>query len=396
MKLITLYKKAYTGLPKNIWLLSFVMLINRSGTMVVAFLTLYCTQYLQLTAANAGVTVACYGLGAILGAFIGGRMSDKVGYQKVQVVALIGGGIFFILTSFATNFYLFCFLIFCLACINESFRPANTSAIAANSNAQNRTRSFALLRLAMNLGWSIGTAIGGFLSHYNYNLLFWVDGITSITAGLVLFFLRFIPLQKEEVVKTDATLNVVSPLQNKPFVYFILGTLLFTFCFFQLFSNLPLFYKVGLHLDEKIIGIVMAMNGIAIVLVEMILVHFIEKKYTKKLVIIMGTAGMALFYFFNLSMDILPALVVAFGGMAIITFAEMLSLPFMNSYYLSYADKTNTGKYAAIYTMSWSIGQILAGYVGGLVIFHYGFIPLWLGCGILSLLCVIIYYKVIR
>ena len=93
---IKLYQQAFTGLPKNIWLLSFVMLINRSGTMVLAFLTLYCTQYLHQTPKLAGLAIAVYGLGSILGAYFGGRLSDKFGYHFVQVSALIGGGFFFI------------------------------------------------------------------------------------------------------------------------------------------------------------------------------------------------------------------------------------------------------------------------------------------------------------
>lgn len=154
-KIFQLYKTSFAGLPKNIWLLSLVMLINRSGTMVVAFLALYCTEFLHTTVAKAGIAITCYGLGAIVGALIGGRVSDKIGYSVVQTTALIGGGVLFIAASFARDFYLFCVLIFLLAAINESFRPANTSAVAANTTPENRTRAFALLRLAMNLGWSI-------------------------------------------------------------------------------------------------------------------------------------------------------------------------------------------------------------------------------------------------
>jgi len=35
------YRNAYTGLSRSTWLLSLIMLINRSGTMVVPFMTLY-------------------------------------------------------------------------------------------------------------------------------------------------------------------------------------------------------------------------------------------------------------------------------------------------------------------------------------------------------------------
>ncbi len=394
MKIISLYKNAFSSLPKNIWLLSLVMLINRSGTMVIAFLTLYCTQHLHWSANYAGIAVGVYGLGAILGALIGGKLSDKIGYQKIQITALIGAGVFFIATSFATTYLSFYILIFCLACVNESFRPANTSAIAANSNEISRTRSFALLRLAMNLGWSIGTTIGGFLSQYNYQLLFWVDGVTSICAGIAMLFLKFKPMAK--TVTASINNNDKSPYNNKPFLLFIAGTLLFTFCFFQLFSNLPLFYKIGLHLDETIIGIILAINGILIALFEMLIINNIENRFSKKRIIIIGTLGMAAFFAISCGMYFINALLLAFGGMLLITFAEMLSLPFMNSYYLSFAGKNNIGKYAAIYTMSWSIGQILAGYVGGSIIYNFGFIPLWSVCAILSVTCAFIYYKVMR
>lgn len=390
-----LYQQAFSGLPKNIWLLSWVMLINRSGTMVLAFLTLYCTQYLHQTPKLAGLAIAVYGLGSILGAYFGGRLSDKFGYHFVQVSALIGGGFFFILAPFAQNFHVFLVVIFFLAAVNESFRPANTAAIASNSTPEIRTRSFALLRLAMNLGWSIGTFLGGILSHYDYKYLFFADGGTSIFAGLIMLSLKF---KSKEIPKNNSEEDTkeISPLKNPPFVYFILGTLLYTFCFFQLFTNIPLFYKIGLKLDEQIIGFVMALNGLLIVMIEMVLVNSIENKYSKKIIIVSGTLLMVLFYFLNSGMDLMNGFLISFGGMLIITFGEILSLPFMNSYYLKFAGKTNTGKYASIYMMTWSIGQILAGYIGGMIINSYGFPPLWLLCTTLSLICAFIYFKVIK
>ena len=53
--LLRLYRDAYTGLPPSVWLLAVVMLINRCGTMVLAFLTLYLTQHLHYSIEQAGV-----------------------------------------------------------------------------------------------------------------------------------------------------------------------------------------------------------------------------------------------------------------------------------------------------------------------------------------------------
>ncbi len=392
-KIFQLYTSSFSGLPKNIWLLSVVMLINRSGTMVVAFLALYSTEFLHQSARNAGIAITCYGLGAIGGALLGGKLSDLVGYRRVQITSLIASGLLFVATSFARDFYLFCGCLFLLAMVNESFRPANTSAVAANTTAETRTRAFALLRLAMNLGWSIGTTIGGLLCAINYNLIFWVDGVTSIVAGLSMLSLKFKPLVKME---STTAVSALSPYRNKPFLIFILGTLFFTFCFFQLFTNLPLFYKRGLHLDESMIGIVLALNGVIIVLFEMFIVKQIDHLYSKRNIIVTGTLGMALFFALSSLGTHIPPLLNALGGMILITFSEILALPFMNSYYLRYADKTNTGKYAATYNMSWSIGQILSGLIGGVVIDQFGFSWLWMGVTLLALVAAYIYFRVIK
>jgi len=88
---IKLYKNSYEGLTKRIWLLSIVMLINRSGTMVLAFMTLYCKQ-LGFSIQQAGIVVAIYGLGAVAGAFFGGKISDRFGFYYTQFSALLFGG----------------------------------------------------------------------------------------------------------------------------------------------------------------------------------------------------------------------------------------------------------------------------------------------------------------
>src|SRR3712207_6145129 len=96
---IELYKKAYTGIPKPIWWLSLVMFINRSGTMVIPFLTVYLTSS-GYTLSQAGTVMSAFGLGAIVGSFIGGKLSDRFGFFWVQFYSLLLNGIFFIILSY--------------------------------------------------------------------------------------------------------------------------------------------------------------------------------------------------------------------------------------------------------------------------------------------------------
>ena len=38
------YRAAYSGLPRDLWLLSLVLLVNRAGGMVLPFIALYLTR----------------------------------------------------------------------------------------------------------------------------------------------------------------------------------------------------------------------------------------------------------------------------------------------------------------------------------------------------------------
>lgn len=149
---VNLYKNAYTGLSKRMWLLALVMLINRSGTMVLPFMTLYC-KHVGYSTKQAGYVVAVYGLGSVVGAFLGGKISDRFGFYYTQFISLFLGGILFITLGQMNTFASICGCTFFLSMVNESFRPANATAVAHYSTAENRTQSFSLVRLAINIGW---------------------------------------------------------------------------------------------------------------------------------------------------------------------------------------------------------------------------------------------------
>jgi len=373
-----LYKDAYTGLNRKIWLLAVVMLINRSGTMVLAFMTLYC-KHLGYTTEQGGMVVAIYGIGAVAGAFIGGKLTDSIGFYKIQFLALFLGGIFFILLGLMPSFLSICICTFLLSMCNESFRPANAAAIAHYCTPQTMTQSFSLIRLAINLGWGIGVALGGFVASVNYHLLFWVDGFTSIGAGFLL--LLILPkVSFSEQVKSDVPLKqertTSSALSDKRFLSFLVLATLFACCFFQLFTTVPVFMKEGLGLDELKIGTVMAMNGIIIAVIEMILVFKLEgrRPYLFYMAISSVLMGLA---FLSLNIPLSNGLLIAVLAVLIVTTSEMLGMPFMNSYYISRSSDLNRGQYTGLYTMAWSTAQVIGSSGGAYLAVHTGFHGLW-------------------
>ena len=345
--------------------------------MVVPFMTIYATQKLHYSIVQAGFIMALFGVGSIVGAYIGGRLTDKVGFYIIQLTALFGGGISFILLGYLQSYIAICIGAFVLSTINESFRPANSTAIAYYSLPENRTRSYSLNRLAINLGWAVGGAIGGFLAAHNYHLLFWVDGLTNIGAAILLLIVLPVPTNLKATVAHNKTLagTGTSAYKDRQYLYFTFFTVLFAFGFFQMFTIMPVYLKTQLHISEQGIGLLMAINGLIIALVEMVLIYTLEARnrplvYMKYGVWLVGFS----YAMYNLFTG---HFLLALCSYIVITLGEMLAMPFMSSYWIKRSADHNRGQYAALYTMAWGTAQIAAPSVGGFVVAFYGYHTLW-------------------
>ena len=394
-KTFSLYKNAYGGLSKSTWWLCVVMLINRSGTMVVPFMTMYMTQHIGVSIAKAGFVMSMFGLGAIIGALIGGRLTDSIGYYYVQLCTLLGGGIMFMILGQLRSYPAICVGTFILALINEAFRPANSVAIAHYSKEENRTRSYSLNRLAINLGWAAGGAVGGIIASFNYGLLFWVDGLTNITAAALLFIV-LAPSRNEEtqVRKKEATPREGSAYKDKRYLFFIIMVFLFASCFFQLFTTIPVFYKEKFHLTVFFIGMIMALNGFLIALIEMVTIFSLEGKRPLMNYISMGVLLISISYFL-LELPVDSKAAVSILAIFALTFGEIFSMPFMNSYWIARTALNNRGQYAALYTVSWASAQAAGPFLGSLVAQQYGYNVLWIGIGVLCI-CIAAGFQVLK
>ncbi len=385
---VQLYRNAYKGISPASWWLSLVMLINRAGTMVVPFMTLYLTQKRHYSISHSGAVVACFGLGAISGGFLGGKLTDKFGFYYVQVAALLCGGVMFIVLGQLENFPLLCCFTYVLAVLNESFRPANSTAIAQYSTTENRSRCFSLNRLAINLGWSVGSAIGGFVALHNYELLFWIDGISNIAAALLLT-LVLAPSKNAATPafskKVEKKTDVGSPYRDKVYLVFIANVTLFSYAFYQLFSTVPVYFKIKLNLTSDVIGSIMSMNGLIIALIEMALVYHLETKRKNMMFMFAGALCMAAAF---VSLNVLPGTASkAIFAILVVTAAEMIAIPFMNTFMVSRTNDENRGQYSGLYTIGWSIAQVIGPSTGTLIADHLGFDVLWWVVGVLCVFC---------
>lgn len=375
--IFTTFKGAFSGINKTIWFLSLAMLINRSGTMVIIFMTVYATQSLHFSIEQAGTIMSMFGIGSLIGVFLGGKLSDMIGFNKVMYGSLLLGAVFLFLLAQVESFKLFAFCTLLVSLFGEAFRPANTAAIGTYSKPENFTRSLSLNRLATNLGFSVGPALGGLLAQHNFSDLFYADAISSVLAAFIIILFVSNKKHLHKPVKDSEIIELknISPFADVHFMIFIGFTILYTTAFFQMFSTMPLYYKDVHHLSARSIGFLMAMNGILVAATEMILIYKIEHKFKPLQFVVFGAAALVLNYLLLLGASNLIWLVFS---MLLVTLSEMLAMPFMMTFMISRANKNNKGRYAALYSMTWSIAQIASPIIATQTISNFGFDVLWL------------------
>lgn len=369
-----LYKNAYSGIPRPVWWLALVMFVNRCGTMVIPFMTVYLTTR-GFSLAQAGYVMAAFGTGSIVGSYLGGKLTDRFGPHKVQVASLLANGVLFIVLGQMQTLTQYAVCIFVLSSVGEAFRPANSVAIANYSNDTNRIRCYALNRLAINLGWSIGPAVGGVLASVNYNLLFWADGLTCMAASMLLLFVMAPEAKAYRRVAAGEKKKGTSAYKDVPFLKGMFYLFLIALAFFQLFSVIPAYYKTELGLNEATIGWILAMNGLLIAAIEMVLVYKLEKRSHTLMYVMTGAALIALSF---LTLELAQSATVAVVSMIIVTAGEMFLFPFLNNFWVKRSNETNRGDYASLYMMAWAAASVLAPTLATQIADRAGFSTLWL------------------
>ena len=380
------YINNFRGFTREIWILTFITFINRAGTMVLPFLSKYLKEDLHFSYSQVGWIMVFFGSGSIIGSWLGGKLSDKIGFYKIMIFSLFTTGILLFCIQFITSFVGLCIGMFVLMIIADMFRPAMFVSIGAYAKPENRTRALTLVRLAINLGFAAGPALGGLIiMTIGYNGLFWIDGGTCIIA--ILFFWIKVKEKKKTAYRDKAHPGDIlthSVFKDKPFWIFLFSCMVSGILFFQIFTTIPLYHKEQFNLTEFKTGLLLTLNGLIIFFIEMPLVSYVERNNISKVkVVALGCFFMAVSLFLMLINTWAGILIIM---MLFMTFGEMFAFPFSNSVALSRAPKGHEGRYMAIYTMSFSLAHIFSSKIGMEIIDNFGYQMNWFVMGTLGLL----------
>lgn len=395
--ILEICRSAFSGLSRPTWMLAVMVLINRSGFMVLPFLAVYVTEVLHFNLEQAGIILSIYGIGSVTASFVGGWLTDKFGQFRVQFISQVAGGLLYFLVLQLKQLEYLAAGVFLLSFVNDTLRPANTAAIAQFATEETVTRAFSLNRMAINLGFITGPALGGILVAFSYKWLFIVNGITGVLAG-IFFFWYFVGRSSTEAAiqqqqKQASSTSSASPYRDYTFLLFVMLCTCFTTIFFQLFSTLPLYYRQAYKLPEEYIGYLMSFNGLVVLLVEMVLIYLIAKYVKHRVLVVTGVLLLSIsFMLFNMVQHI-SVLVIA---MVLFSLSEILALPFMSTITAERANASNRGTYMGLFTVSWAAPLVIAPYLGTTIVSKYGFSALWWESGILGLITAVGLYFVIQ
>ena len=383
------YINNFRGFTREVWILTLITFINRAGTMVLPFLSKYLKEDLNFSYAQVGWIMVAFGFGSMLGSWLGGKLTDKIGFYKIMVFSLFTSGLLFFAIQYIRTFWGLCIGMFIIMTIADMFRPAMFVSLGTYAKPENRTRALTLVRLAVNLGFTAGPALGGLIiMNLGYSGLFWVDGSSCIISILI-----FTLLVKER--KKPADLNTASNeteipasvFKDKIFWIFLFVCFVTAMLFFQLFTTLPLYHNEKFGLTEFQSGLLLSLNGLLIFFLEMPIVSISQRKGIDKLKIILWGSLLMSISFYVLLINIWAGVLVI--SIIFITFGEMFIFPFSNSFALSRAPKGHEGRYMALFTMSFSLAHIASSKTGLEIIDQYGYQSNWFVMGTLGILAVI-------
>ncbi|MEL1242778.1 MFS transporter [Flavobacterium sp. DGU11] len=385
LQAISRYINNFRGFSREIWILAIITFINRAGTMVLPFLSKYLKENLHFTYDQVGTVIACFGLGSLLGSWIGGKLSDKIGFYKIMIFSLFTSGLMFFAIQYVTTFPGLCIAMFSIMVIADMFRPAMFVSISTYAKPENRTRAMTLVRLAVNLGFAAGPAMGGLIIvAVGYRALFWIDGASCIIS--ILIFSLLVKEKKKVALPETFTEDIKKPrtLRNdKLFWLFLFCSFATAMVFFQLLTTLPLYHRQHYGLTEFHTGLFMSFNGLMVFALEMPIVSFFERKNVPKLKVVgWGALLVALSYLVLLFDAWIGILIIS---IILITFGEMFNFPFSNSFAFGRAPRGQEGLYMGWYTMMFSMAHIVSAKLGMDIIAKHGYAANWLFMGVFGL-----------
>lgn len=363
--------------------------------MFLTFLAIYLTKYQGYGIEYAGYVLSAYGIGSLIAGPIVGKLADKVGNLPIMKLSFLLSALVLFLFPFFHEFWMVMVLTLLLSWVSEAFRPASLALTSELVKPEDRKIAFALNRLAINLGFSIGPLLGGFLIVFDYHWMFIFDGLTSLIA---LGFLMSTNLSEEENNRRKETRLQSNPnegIKMNPFkdsrlLYYVLALSPIYIVFLSQISTISLYVVNELKFSEPVLGALFLVNTMMIIFLEVPINNLMINWEDRKLISLGGFltgVGFGMFAF----ADSLPLLVLC---VVVITMGEMIFSPASANYLAEIAPSNAKGMYMGFLQLVFNIALFVGPAAGAFMMEGYGSKTMWISCFFVALVGVLLILKI--
>ncbi len=375
----------YKGLPREIYILFIGKIVNALGAFVQPLMSLILTQKLGMSAGEAGEFVTFMAVCQVPCIIIGGKLTDTIGRKKVITIFQILGILMLIICGIIPLSITTAKFMILSSCFYSMSTPAYDALNADLTNESNRKSSYSLLYMGVNIGFSIGPIIGGFLYKDYLPLIFIGDATTTVVALLLIMFYIKEPKREKEVASDydeDCKTSTLSVILKRPIlIFFPLMMLLFQFAYSQWVFTLPI--QLGELFKEngaRLYGFLGGFNGLIVITFTPILTYLTKKYRTLN---IMSAGGML----YGLSFIIYAFAdykILFFVATLALTIGEVLIATNAQAFIANNTPSSHRGRISSIVPMISGAGYAIGPVVMGNVIDRYGMFMAWM---IITMIC---------
>jgi MFS family permease len=241
-----------------------------------------------------------------------------------------------------------------------------------------RSEGYSILRVADNLAWVIGPAVGGLVALRSFFMLFFIDsGLSCVIA--VLFYKLItetrpaVPAEKshETVWQTVAGYRLV--VRDLAFMAFLLASLLMLMVYTQMYNTLPVYLRDTHGFSAAEYGFMLTSTAVLVVLFQ----FWVSRLSKKHPPFVMMALGVALYAIGFGMLGFISAYGLFILAAVIITFGEMIVVPTSQVLAANFAPPDMRGRYMAVYGLSAAIPTTIGPGLAGLILDNYNQNLLW-------------------
>ncbi|MEW6051586.1 MAG: MFS transporter [Candidatus Zixiibacteriota bacterium] len=357
----------YHSFDQSLWILVtgwFVAALGFAAS--IPFLSIYFHSELGLSTSEIGLFFGAIAIVRSVFQAVGGEMSDRVGRRWLLIHSQTIRSVSFLALGFAVQWHWGFWAIAGLFTVNaifgSIFMPAVNALVVDILPPEKRLDGYAVARSAVNLGWAVGPAIGGFLAKTSYSSLFYLSAVLTLASALIFRFYLKVPPQRPVTDKFRIT-DLLAVKDDKYLATHSILTLFLYLVVAQLIAPFSVYAVDMAGLTESKLGMLFTLNGLLVVALQIPVTRWLARyRFTTQL------AWGSLLYFVGYGMmgSLVGFEFFAFS-ITVVTIGELFISPPGLTLTSKLAPEGRIGRYMGVRgffeTAGWSLGPLYGGVI---------------------------------